>query len=48
MLRGWADVVAGYQKMINGFFDLYAEAVGTKPRDVEGADESELTTKSPD
>ena len=48
MLRSWADVVAGYQKMINGFFDLYAEAVGTKPRDVEGADESESTTKSPD
>ena len=48
MLRGWADVVAGYQKMITGFFDLYAEAVGTNPRDVEGADESESTTKSPD
>ena len=48
MLRGWADVVAGYQKMITGFFDLYAEAVGTNPRDVEGVDESESTTKSPD
>ena len=48
MLRGWADVVAGYQKMITGFFDLYAEAVGTNPRDVEGAGESESTTKSPD
>ena len=48
MLRGWADVVAGYQKMITGFFDLYAEVVGTKPRDVEGANESESTTKTSD
>ncbi len=28
LLRGGADVVAGYQRMIKGFFDLYAETYG--------------------
>ena len=28
MLRGWNDVVSGYQKMITGFFDLYAQVFG--------------------
>ena len=31
MLRGWAGVVSGYQRMINGFFDLYAEVLGLAP-----------------
>ena len=28
MLRGWTDVVSGYQRMISGFFDLYAQVFG--------------------
>ena len=28
MLLGWTEVVSGYQRMINGFFDLYARAFG--------------------
>ena len=28
MLLGWTEVVSGYQRMINGFFDLYAQAFG--------------------
>ena len=31
MLRGWTDVVSGYQRMINGFFDLYAQVFGFAP-----------------
>ena len=31
MLRGWTDVVSGYQRMINGFFDLYAQVFGLAP-----------------
>lgn len=30
VLRGYADVIAGYQRMVNGFFDLYAEAFGVR------------------
>ena len=28
LLQGWTEVVSGYQRMINGFFDLYAQAFG--------------------
>ena len=28
MLRGWTEVVSGYQRMINGFFDLYSQVFG--------------------
>ena len=28
MLKGWTEVVSGYQRMINGFFDLYSEVFG--------------------
>lgn len=28
MLRGWTEVVSGYQRMINGFFDLYGQVFG--------------------
>ena len=28
MLLGWTEVVSGYQRMINGFFDLYSQAFG--------------------
>lgn len=31
MLRGWTGVVSGYQRMINGFFDLYAQVFGFPP-----------------
>lgn len=31
LLQGWADVVAGYQRIINGFFDLYTELFGLRP-----------------
>ena len=34
MLQGWTEVVSGYQRMINGFFDLYGQVFGipTAPR----------------
>ena len=28
MLLGWTEVVSGYQRMITGFFDLYAQVFG--------------------
>ena len=28
LLMGWSEVVSGYQRMIAGFFDLYAQAFG--------------------
>ena len=28
MLQGWTEVVSGYQRMINGFFDLYGQVFG--------------------
>ncbi len=31
MLLGWTEVVSGYQRMITGFFDLYAQAFGQAP-----------------
>ena len=31
LLLGWTDIVSGYQRMINGFFDMYAEVFGTRP-----------------
>ena len=31
MLLGWSEVVSGYQRMIAGFFDLYAQAFGMAP-----------------
>ncbi len=31
MLLGWTGVVSGYQRMINGFFDLYAQVFGFTP-----------------
>ena len=31
MLRGWTEVVSGYQRMITGFFDLYAQVFGLAP-----------------
>lgn len=31
MLLGWTDVVSGYQRMITGFFDLYAQVFGMAP-----------------
>ena len=31
MLLGWTEVVSGYQRMITGFFDLYAQAFGMAP-----------------
>ncbi len=38
MLRGWTDVVSGYQRMITGFFDLYAQVFGLAPQTAEGDD----------
>ena len=35
MLLGWTEVVSGYQRMINGFFDLYAQAFGLTPPTTE-------------
>ena len=31
LLLGWTDVVSGYQRMINGFFDMYAQVFGFQP-----------------
>ena len=31
LLKGWTEVVSGYQRMISGFFDLYAQAFGFPP-----------------
>ena len=31
LLLGWTDVVSGYQRMINGFFDMYAQVFGFRP-----------------
>lgn len=31
LLLGWTDVVSGYQRMINGFFDMYAQVFGFNP-----------------
>ena len=51
VLLGWSEVVSGYQRMINGFFDLYSQVFGFSPSSsassstpgsspTEGADES--------
>ena len=31
LLLGWTDVVSGYQRMISGFFDMYAQVFGVRP-----------------
>ncbi len=31
ILKGWTDVVSGYQRMITGFFDLYSQVFGMTP-----------------
>ena len=36
MLRGWTDVASGYQRMITGFFDLYAQVFGLVPPSAGG------------
>ena len=38
MLLGWTEVVSGYQRMINGFFDLYAQAFGMTTPTTEAGD----------
>ena len=40
LLLGWTDVVSGYQRMINGFFDMYAEVFGSKPASNPANDDS--------
>ena len=45
MLLGWSEVVSGYQRMINGFFDLYAQAFGlASPVDAEQEGNNSETT----
>ena len=36
LLKGWTEIVSGYQRMITGFFDLYAQVFGFPP--APGAD----------
>ena len=52
VLRGWTDVVSGYQRMINGFFDLYAQVFGLAPPSSPSAgqqnDDSEPLHPHPD
>ncbi len=44
-LKAWADTVAGYQRMITGFFDLYGKVVGFSPLDPGPASAREATTQ---
>ena len=52
MLRGWTEVVSGYQRMINGFFDLYAQVFGfapqASPQDNTPSDDLKEPTESGD
>ena len=45
MLQGWTEVVSGYQRMINGFFDLYGQVFGipmaTRPNERPAQQEPE-------
>ena len=45
LLLGWTDVVSGYQRMINGFFDMYAEVFGSKPASNPANDDSNDKTR---
>ena len=45
LLLGWTDVVSGYQRMINGFFDMYAEVFGSKPASKPTKDDSNDKTR---
>ena len=40
LLLGWTDVVSGYQRMINGFFEMYAEVFGFRPTTEPATDRS--------
>ena len=47
MLLGWSEVVSGYQRMINGFFDLYAQAFGiSRPGDGPASQKEQGTQES--
>ena len=48
MLRGWTDVVSGYQRMITGFFDLYAQVFGFAPPSENGEQSEPSTGKRPE
>ena len=49
ILKGWTDVVSGYQKMITGFFDLYSQVFGlTPPAGSRPADEESSPAGSED
>jgi len=46
LLLGWTDVVSGYQRMINGFFDMYAEVFGFRPSTEPSPDNAKNKSKS--
>ena len=46
LLLGWTDVVSGYQRMINGFFDMYAQVFGVRPPAEPGPDSPEDKSKT--
>ena len=48
MLQGWTDVVSGYQRMITGFFDLYAQVFGFAPPAENGEQSEPSTGKRPE
>lgn len=48
MLRGWTEVVSGYQKMITGFFDLYSQVFGLVPPVREDKHEEAATPEETD
>lgn len=45
LLQGWTEVVSGYQRMINGFFDLYAQTFGFAPTPTPDPTESDDETQ---
>ena len=45
MLRGWVDVIASYQKMVGGFFELYADLFKASTPAVPGSDSSTINTE---
>lgn len=46
LLLGWTDVVSGYQRMINGFFDMYAQVFGFRPSTEPSKDGPENKTET--
>ena len=50
ILQGWTQVVSGYQRMINGYFDLYGQVfgMGNAPSPSESKNQSTDEQTSPE